>query len=76
MEINEYDLKERHSDELIGCYTTEGGYGHFIDLRGSEGEVVRTFYESGIKLKSDMIIMGWLSMSFIDLSGIWLLLVH
>ncbi len=51
MEINEYDLKERHSDELIGCYTTEGGYGHFIDLRGSEGEVVRTFYESGDKVE-------------------------
>lgn len=51
MEINEYDLKERHSDELIGCYTTEGGYGHFIDLRGSEGEVVRTFYESGEKVE-------------------------
>ena len=50
MEINEFDLKERHSNELIGCYTTEGGYGHFIDLRGSEGEVVRTFYESGEKV--------------------------
>ena len=34
------------------------------------------FMRVEIKLKSDMIIMGWLSMSFIDLSGIWLLLVH
>lgn len=47
MEINEYNIKQRHSDELIGCFSLEGGYGHFVDLRGSEGEVIRSFYENG-----------------------------
>lgn len=55
MEISEINIKKRHSDELIGCYTTEGGHGHFIDLRGAEGEVIRSFLECGenVEVKYD-----------------------
>ena len=51
MEVNEQEIKQRYSDRLIGCFTTEYGCPHFDDLRSDEGVVVSEFYEPNNEVK-------------------------
>lgn len=53
MELNEQEVKQRYSDRLIGCFTIEHGYPHFVDLRSDEGVVVSEFYEPNNEVKAE-----------------------